>query len=152
MGDYDTQTMNGIIIGAQARPIVIQDLPPIYVPPPTPGAPTIQGFSPALPGPIDKLTPIGLTVLSEAGLERAVLAVSFPTLGLYEIIHDGDAFTDRYPANLGNARVAVTDGFQYTVLRREGWPASPRLVPFAFDVDGQTNDITGTIYAWTLVT
>ena len=152
MGDYDTQTMNGFTATPQVVPLGIQNLPPTYTPPPTPGAPTIEGLTPALPGPIDRTTLIGLTILSEAGLERAVLAVSFPTLGLYEIIHDGDAFTDRYPANLGNARVAVTDGFQFTVLRREGWPASPRLVPFAFDVDGQTNDITGTIYAWTLVT
>ncbi len=152
MGDYDTQAMGGIASQPLVMPLQIQNLPPIYTPPPTPGIPTIVNLSPALPGPIDITTPISLTALSEAGFERVVLAVSFPTLGLYEIIHDGDSFTDRYPATLGNARVPVTDGYQFTVLRREGWPASPRLIPFAFDTAGQTNDITGTIYAWTLVT
>jgi hypothetical protein len=100
---------------------------------------------------VQKTQTITLSTTGTGGLTRAILAAQYPNIGLYEIIHDGDSFTSRYPPTLGNVRTAISGGYTFTVLRQEGWPASPRLLVFAADHYGQFNDVSGTNYAWTLV-
>lgn len=121
-------------------------------PPPPPDPPAVSGFNPALASAISSVQPITFSVTALNGLLRAIVAVSFPHIGIYEIIHDGDAFNaEAYPDELGNVRTPITGGFTFTVLRKEGWPASPHIVPMAFDAYGQLNPITSVTYAWTLV-
>lgn len=118
--------------------------------------PTLSGWSPATGTAIGKETPISLEVQPTApndgvAMRRVMLLASFPTLGMYEVVHDGDSFSQAYPAALGNVRTANGFGFTFTVLRKEGWPASPRLVPVAVDVYGAINPISPVVYGWTLI-
>lgn len=119
---------------------------------PAPLPPTIHDFDPANLTAIKGTSTLTFKATGPLGLARCHVAVEFPNLGIYEVIHDGDQFNaDNYPVALGNVRATITGGFQFTVLRKQGWPASPRLIVTAFDPYGQFNDISGTVYAWTLV-
>lgn len=121
-------------------------------PPPPPAPPAVSGFNPPVASAITKVQTLTLSVSGLNGLVRALVAVSFPNIGLYEIAHDGDAFNaERYPADLGNLRTVIPGGYTFTILREQGWPASPHVVVMAFDPYGQLNPITSVTYAWTLV-
>ena len=116
--------------------------------------PNLSGWSPALGTAITKKQVLSFSVqpATPNPMRRVVLLVSFPQLNTYEVVHDGDGFTTaNYPAALGNVRTAVGDGFTFSVLRVNGWPASPRLVPMAVDIDGAINPISSVSYAWTLL-
>jgi len=117
--------------------------------------PTVDGFSPALASAITSVQPISFDVTRNSGSEfrRIVVMVSFPFLDIYEIAHDGDAFSQNYPALVGNAKATVSADTEYhfTLLRKEGWPASPRISVLAIDDAGGITDITSVIYAWTLI-
>jgi len=115
--------------------------------------PIVINFDPALATAIGKRTILRLTVqpVAPALLERTMLLMSFPLLRAYETVHDGDGFADAYPAALGNTRVANGNGWDFTLIRTEGWPASPRVVPVAVDEFGNINPVSSVIYAWTLV-
>lgn len=118
--------------------------------------PLVDGVSPPAGTAIRRDQPLALAVQpappnQAAAMRRVLLLAHFPLLDLYEVVHDGDGFSTAYPPSLGNARAAVGQGFAFTVLRREGWPASPRLVPVAVDVNGAINAVSSTVYAWTLV-
>ena len=122
--------------------------------PPVPtDAPTVSGFSPALATAIGSRDTLRLSVLpaGAALLQRVTLLANFPLLGLTEVVFDGSAFTQAYPAVQGNARAANGNGWDFTVLRKEGWPASPKLIPIAVDQFGNMNLIDSVNYAWTLV-
>ncbi len=115
------------------------------------GNPVIGSFAPALGTSIGKRVPISFTVSQGTGLlKRVVIAVSFPTLKTYEIAHDGDSFSALYPAALGNALNPNGGNPIYTLLRQNGWPASPRIIPMAFAADGGLNPITSVNYSWAL--
>lgn len=120
--------------------------------------PVVLNLDPALATSVSNQQPISFE-LQVAGLgttfQRVVILVSFPNQGLYEVAHDGDAFSQPYPAELGNSRVDLSSGaeshFKFTLLRREGWPVSPRIIPLGIDDLGGVSNITANIYAWTLV-
>jgi len=119
-------------------------------------APTLSGWNPPLGSAVSKRQTISFTVTPTAPndllpMRRVLLLASFPPLNLYEVVHDGDAFSQAYPTSLGNVRTANGLGFDFTVLREEGWPASPRFIPVAVDVYGAITPITNVVYAWTLV-
>jgi hypothetical protein len=115
------------------------------------GDPAVGNFSPALAAAVRKTDTISFDVTDAlANLERVLVLVSYPNLNIYEMAHDGDSRGPRY-ANTFCSRVPITNGFRYTLLRDEGWPSSPRVIPMAFDVGGGVNLITGVIYGWTLV-
>ena len=119
-----------------------------------PLAPAVTIISPANGGVVSSTTLIQLSATGPQNLVRVVMLVSFPNLNIYEVAHDGDSFSGRYPAALGNTRSATTTpnpGFTFSLLRQGGWPASPRIIPCAFDAFGQLNPISSVIYAWTLV-
>lgn len=117
--------------------------------------PTVGTFDPALASAIAPTQAISFTVTRVTGsaFERIVILVSFPFLGLYEVAHDGDAFSQSYPASLGNSLAVLVPNTsqRYTLLREEGWPASPRILVLAIDDAGGITDITAPVYAWTLV-
>lgn len=80
---------------------------------------------------------VSLDITDNSGeFRRIILAVSFPGLGIYEIVHDGDVFGPNYNDTALNSRVAIDSGFHYVLLRRGGWPASPSLRTFAIDEGG----------------
>lgn len=125
---------------------VVSSLPgPPVVPPPS-----VAAFSPPLAAAIGPRQPLALEVTG-TDLQRVVLLVDFPGLNTYEVAHDGSTFSSAYPARVGNTREAITDGFRFTLLRQEGWPASPRVIPMAFDSTGGLNPIDSVVYAWTLL-
>lgn len=65
---------------------------------------------------------------------RIVFAVAFPSLGVTELVHDGAVFVDAFTA--GSTRVAISNGWRYSLTRSGGWPASPRARVFVTDSSG----------------
>lgn len=72
---------------------------------------------------------------TEAFLGRVLIAVEYEALGgATELVWDGaqvcgPAFTV--------TKVAITDGWRYSVLRKGGWPASPKLRVFLTNFGGR---------------
>lgn len=114
-------------------------------------APVVGGFSPAVGGAVSQTQGITFNITDAAGFNRIVILAQFPNIKMYEVIHDGDAFAQRYPASVGNVKTVIANGFSFTVLREEGWPASPKLIPMGVDTSGNLNPISSVNYAWTLV-
>ena len=118
----------------QLSTIDVVFIPVIDPTPPTP--PVVSNVTPTPGTAITATTPVGLDVTDDSGVFRRIMLVaSFPTLGLLEVVHDGDNFAPLY-AGTGNTREAIANGFRYAALRRGGWPASPTLIPFAIDQEG----------------
>lgn len=65
---------------------------------------------------------------------RILFAVAFPSLGVTELVHDGTVFVDAYAAS--STRVAISNGWRYSLTRTGGWPASPRARIFVTDGSG----------------
>lgn len=116
----------------------------------TGAAPSVAGFSPALSSAIAKTTALSFQVTSVNSFSKILVFANFPNLGLYEVVHDDDAFSTNYPSYLGNVKTAISGGFVFSVLRREGWPGSPQLVVVALASDGAVNAVSSVNYAWTL--
>lgn len=117
----------------------------------TPGDPQVVNFSPAVASTVKATDTITFDVVDvPVPLQRVLVLVSFPNLNIYEVAHDGDSLGPRY-SNQFCSRVAITNGYRYTLLRDAGWPGSVRIIPMAFDNGGGLNPITSVIYAWTLV-
>lgn len=105
------------------------------VAPPDVTAPVISNISPTPGTPIARTQVITFEITDNSGLFRRILpAVLFPGLEALEIIHDGEAFTGLYENN--STRAAIANGYIYSVLRKNGWPDAPTLIPFAFDQGG----------------
>jgi hypothetical protein len=98
-------------------------------------APEVSNVSPAPGVAITAQTPVGLDVTDNAGaLRRVLLGVLFTATGITELVHDGDAFVGPYQN--ASARDPIAGGFRYSLLRDGGWPSSPTVRVFAFDVAG----------------
>ena len=128
-----------VYAGADSLPlgVLLRSYEGFYVEPPEeePGdvtAPVVSIVSPTEGSAIMENTPLVLDV-TDTGLKRALLWVTFPTLGTDELVFNGSAFTSQYSAS---SRVAITNGFRFTVVRRGGWPASPQLSAAAYDASG----------------
>lgn len=106
-------------------------------PPPDPPddiAPVVDNFDPAPGTQIEVDTPLRFSVTDNLGsFTRTIVTAKFPD-GSEEIIHDWDSFNDYYAAH--SARIAITNGFRYTVRRTMGWPGSPTIRVFAIDSAG----------------
>lgn len=68
-------------------------------------------------------TPIVFTVTgaSGVGLRLAWVSLTFPGILGDEVVHNGARFGVFYTNGL-NTRTAITNGFQFQVLRDGGWP------------------------------
>jgi len=105
-------------------------------PPSTP--PFVGNFIPPQGQFIASNTFLTFDVIDPDGFRLVLLTASFPSMNIYEVIHDGEAFGPNY--NDGNSgRVAIEDGFHFSILRKGGWPTSPTIVPFVIDVFGTEN-------------
>lgn len=143
------------LLQQQVGPLLITKLLQLYaVAPASTELPTVGSFSPAVGSAIGTRDALRFTVLpvgEEVELQRVTVLVSFPLLGLTEVAFDGAAFTQAFPAVQGNARVANGAGWDFTLLRKEGWPASPKIIPIVVDEFGNMNEVDAANYAWTLV-
>lgn len=91
--------------------------------------------SPAPGTEITAATPIVFDVTDDSGLMRRVLvAVYYAATGITELVHDGDTFLGRFMAC---SRVAIENGFRYTVVPSGGWTSSPTIRIFAIDRTGK---------------
>lgn len=71
---------------------------------------------------------------NEGDFARIIFAVAFPSLGTTELAHDGGNFIDAYAAS--STRIAIANGWRYSLIRSGGWRASPRARVFATDGSG----------------
>lgn len=70
-------------------------------------------------------------------LERALLVVYIHSTGVQELVFDGTSFTARYVAQ--STRVAITNGYQFTLRRTGGWPNNTFVTVRVFAVDDEGN-------------
>lgn len=70
-------------------------------------------------------------------LGRAWVALANNATGDVELLHDGSSFTPRYAAL--SSRVAIVDGFRFTVRRTGGWPSGSTITVRVFAVDQDGN-------------
>lgn len=97
--------------------------------------PIVTILSPGAGTPISRFQALTFQITDNLLLFRRILpVVMFPGLPTLELVHDGEEFTPDYFAN--STRTAITGGFQYTILRKNGWVDAPTLIPFAFDIAG----------------
>lgn len=86
-------------------------------------------------------------VTDDLSLFRELIVIaSLPSLGLLEVVHMNTAFGPQYTA--GSTRTPIVNGFQYSVIRNGGWPASPTLTIRAIDFDGSKAE---QVLTWNLV-
>ncbi len=101
--------------------------------------PEVTNISPTPDTTISTNQALSFDITDDTGLVRVFLAIRIPSLDLYEVVHDGDSFSELYSEE-PNDRTAITGGYSFTVLRRGGWPAADiTLVPIAIDTGGQEN-------------
>lgn len=104
--------------------------------------PVVGNFVPDIGSGILAVTPISFTVSDPVGLRRVLIVADFPKLGLREVIHDGSIFGPAYQNDANQRIVTTVNGvsvYQYTVLRKTGWPESPTIIPYAIDTAGVEN-------------
>lgn len=95
------------------------------------GLPEVTWLAPVPGSPISAVQPLSFEVVDPEGLLGDVLVLAaFP--GVYEVVHDGASFGPNYVES-PNGRAPITNGWRYTVLRRGGWPDSPRVKVCAFE-------------------
>lgn len=95
-------------------------------------APTVNVVSPSPGRGITKDTPLVLDV-QDTGLRRVIIGLSF--LGAEDefLAFDGDQFAGRFTTS---SRLAIDNGWRFSLRRKGGWPGSPRLRVWAYDSDG----------------
>lgn len=102
-----------------------------------PGTPAVGSISPTPDSVIGPSTPITFTLTDTVSIVAALVLAKFPQSGLYEVVHDGSAFSSNYAA--GSTRSPISGGWSYSVVRTGGWPSSPTIVPVAVDAGGGEN-------------
>lgn len=103
--------------------------------PPTPTYPTVNIITSP---PITPTTPIVFDAFdSTNGMRLVFVYVIFPDdVGRPpEVVHDGTAFAPLY-SGPSNSRVAISGGYEFTILRNGGWPRTPRLVIIPVNTQG----------------
>jgi hypothetical protein len=104
----------------------------------TPSAPTISDIEPASGQPVYPDTPISFNVTDVDSFSAIIPMIILNPYGTPEPVSrgvaDGDfAFEALYSRS---TRIAITNGYRYTIRRRGGWPAAPRLQIWATDLSG----------------
>lgn len=86
--------------------------------------------------PTTSTTPVVVTVVGGAGvaLRRAWVSAAFPGIVGDEVVHNGDRFGAFY-TNGTNTRAAITNGYQFTLLRDGGWPVGALPVTASFTIN-----------------
>lgn len=96
--------------------------------------PTVSDLFPAAGTPIRPNTPVSFKVTDvEEDLFRQFVTARFPGQSAEEVVYDGYSFTSLYS---GSSRTSVSEGYQFTLRRANGWPGPPTIRVFAFDRTG----------------
>ena len=97
-------------------------------------APSISNRFPSATTPLGRNTPVGFTVTDvDVDLFREFVTASFPGQAAEEVVYDGFNFASLYSTS---SRTSVTEGFQFTLRRANGWPGPPTIRVFAIDRTG----------------
>ncbi len=101
--------------------------------------PVVGNFSPSLVTPIQSTQSVGFDVTISDGTAFANVSISvvFDSLGLAEEVYDGADFSALYVAS--SIRATIANGFRFTLIRRGGWPANPKVKVRAVSVTGVLN-------------
>lgn len=84
---------------------------------------------------VESQTPIGIDVTDSNGdLGRVIITARIDAFGIEEVVFQGDRFASAYAAR--STRVAIANGFRYTISRSAGWPGSPSIDVYAVDATG----------------
>jgi hypothetical protein len=111
-------------LGVGAAPAAPDVLPPV-----------ISNFSPPVGTTIDTLQPVSFNVTDTGGAFRRIIVTAvYPRTGIEEVVHDGATFVGRYLT--ASQRSIIANGFSFSVMRAGGWPSSPTIRVFAFDIAG----------------
>jgi hypothetical protein len=97
-------------------------------------APVISGVSPAPGAALGPQTSLAFTVTSGTGLLRVFVSITFPGMGITEVVHDGTAYSPPYQPV--STRTAVSGGFAYQFRRNPAWPDAPTFNVYAEDTAG----------------
>lgn len=110
---------------------------PAASPPATPDVtpPTVDNFVPPINSPLQPFESVSFDVKDNLGQFCAIFVITaFVSRGDEEATHDSAIFSPRYRA--GSSRIAITNGFRYTLARTGGWPVKPTFRIIAIDPDG----------------
>lgn len=78
---------------------------------------------------------IGIDVTDPDGnLGRVIITARIDAAGVEEVVFQGERFASAYAAR--STRVAIANGFRYTISRSAGWPGSPSIDVYAVDATG----------------
>lgn len=84
---------------------------------------------------VESQASIGLEVTDPDGnLGRVIITARIEAFGIEEVVFQGDRFAPAYAAR--STRVAIANGFRYTISRSAGWPGSPSIDVYAVDAAG----------------
>lgn len=96
--------------------------------------PVVSNVSPPSGQPILPDTPLQFDITDADGFVLIIPMIMLDPYRLPEPVTDNlTAFTPLYVAS---TRVAITDGFRYTLRRKGGWTTQPELVIWAVDING----------------
>lgn len=91
--------------------------------------PVVALIEPADGGELDRFAAVVLEVTDETALGRVFVVARYPTLGVEEVVHQGDRFAALYTG--ASSRASIAGGYRYSVRRNGGWPAPPVLTVYA---------------------
>ncbi len=99
-------------------------------------APIVGPFSPDSGSNITPSTIVSFPVTNKGALFTQITVVAFfADLGISELVHDGVSFGPKY-SNPSNIRTTILDGFQYQILRDNGWPDRLTITVYAVNNSG----------------
>jgi hypothetical protein len=98
-------------------------------------APVVDNFVPVAGTQIAASDSIAFDVTDDQGsFARIFVGVEFVQSGDQEIAHDGTTFTGRYVQ--ASTRVAIANGYRYTLRRLGGWTSAPKIRVWPIDTAG----------------
>lgn len=108
---------------------------PDPVDPPDTTPPTIGNYVPSPGTEIESGDPLQFDVTDNLfEFRRIVVEAFFQSTGQSEVVHDGERFRPYYSG--GSTRTLIQLGYRYVLNRLRGWPASPTIIVYAIDQDG----------------
>lgn len=99
------------------------------------GSPPVVSLNFPLNQAVEGQASIGIDVTDVGGnLGRVIITARIEAFGIEEVVFQGDRFAPAYAAR--STRVAIANGFRYTISRSAGWPGSPSIDVYAVDAAG----------------
>lgn len=95
--------------------------------------PTVTILDPAPNTQIYPDTALSFEITSLGGFAMITPWIVLDPFRVPEAVHDSVEFVDLYA---GSERIAITNGYRYTVRRKGGWTSTPRLLIWAVAFDG----------------